>query len=273
MKKIFYFIATLGMAITAQAQDTLYFYKDGVMTDKKALVNVDSITFFETKDTLTIDSGSASVNQQSFATMPSATSSSTITYNGYTYSTKTIGNQTWFAENLRTTKYNNSTSIPLVTSATTWKKNYNDGTKKPMMCWYNNNSSSGYGALYNWYVVNKGNLCPTGWRVPTDADWTTLTDYLGGVSVAGGKMKTTGTDKWASPNTDATNSSGFFGNPGGKRNWDGVFNGVGTVGHWFSSSQDQTLSAWVRTLSNNSAGVARYSDFKYVATTVRCIKN
>jgi len=272
MKKIFYFIATLGMAITAQAQDTLYFYKDGVMTDKKAVLNVDSITFFETNDTLTIDSGSAYVNQKNFTTMP-ATSSSSIDYNGDNYTTVKIGDQTWFAENLRTTKYNDGTEIELVKNAKTWKKNYDDETKKPMRCWYKHDSSLGYGALYNWFVVNKGNLCPTGWRVPKDADWKTLTDYLGGRSVAGGKLKNK--LKWAKPNTGAPNEVGFFANPGSIRLLDCQFGYLGTDGYWWSATTDSydTTKAFFRQMEYDSEHIISDGQPKYAGMTVRCIKN
>ena len=116
------------------------------------------------------------------------------------------------AENLKTTKYRDGTSIPLVTENTAWLN-----LTTPGYCWYNNDAAhykSTYGALYNWYVLNAGsngwkNVCPTGWHVPTDAEWTTLTTYLGGESIAGGKLKETGTSHWLSPNTVATNETGL----------------------------------------------------------------
>ncbi len=121
---------------------------------------------------------------------------------GNTYKTIKIGTQTWMAENLKTTKYKDGSEIPNIT---------NNGD-------YDNNpaNSETYGRLYNWYTVDddKG-VCPEGWHVPDDAEYTVLTDYLGGESVAGGKMKETGTEHWNSPNTGATNESGFTGLPRG----------------------------------------------------------
>ena len=116
--------------------------------------------------------------------------------------------------NLKTTKYNDGTSIPNVTNDTSWS-NLTTGA----YCWYNNDVSykNPYGALYNWYAVNTGKLAPKGWHVPSDAEWTTLITYLGGESIAGGKLKEAGTTHWLSPNTEATNSTGFSALPGGRR--------------------------------------------------------
>jgi uncharacterized protein (TIGR02145 family) len=111
-------------------------------------------------------------------------------------------------QNLKTTRFNDGTTIPLVEVAATWSI-----LTTPGMCWYYNDQATYgtvYGALYNWYTVNAGNLCPTGWHVPTDAEWTTLTDFLGGVSVAGGKLKEAGYAHWAEPNTGATNRQWFY---------------------------------------------------------------
>lgn len=139
---------------------------------------------------------------------------------GNVYTTVIIGNQEWFTENLRTTKYNNGTPIPNITSNSEWG-NLTTGA----YAWYDNDEATykyAQGALYNWYAVETGNLCAAGWHVPTDAEWTTLTDYLGGASVAGGKLKATGTIEaetglWHDPNTGATNETGFTALPGGGR--------------------------------------------------------
>ncbi len=120
------------------------------------------------------------------------------------------------AENLRVTRYNDGTAIPQVIDNTAWTN-----LSTPAYTWYDNGSSD-YGALYNYYTVadtNSLNVCPVGWDVPTDTEWATLTTYLGGVSVAGGKMKESGLAHWNSPNTGATNESGFAGLPGGFRNY------------------------------------------------------
>ncbi|MBK8503768.1 MAG: fibrobacter succinogenes major paralogous domain-containing protein [Saprospiraceae bacterium] len=132
---------------------------------------------------------------------------------GNLYRTIKIGTQEWMAENLRTTRYTNGEMISKVNNSTTWP-NANYGA----WCWYDTSSTYElpYGKLYNWYAVNDGRgLCPTGWHEPTDAEWTTLTDFLGGLSLAGGPMKAAGTAHWKTPNTGATNASGFSGLPGG----------------------------------------------------------
>lgn len=146
---------------------------------------------------------------------------SIIDIEGNVYQTVIIGTQVWMAENLRTTKYNDGSSIPLVTEAAAW-----DDLNSPGYCWYDNDSinyKDTYGALYNWNAINTGKLAPVGWHVATDADWTTLTTYLGGDSIAGGKLKEQGTSHWAIPNTGASNTSGFTGLPAGFRNPAGIF--------------------------------------------------
>ena len=152
-------------------------------------------------------------------------------YDGNHYSSVLIGSQIWMAENLKTIKYNDGTAIPLVTDATEWSNLTTHG-----YCWYNNDEATygdTYGALYNWYTVETGNLCPTGWHVPTDAEWTELIDYLGGESVAGGKLKETGTTHWNSPNPGATNETGFTTLPGGYRaDFNGSSGDIGNGGYW-----------------------------------------
>lgn len=158
---------------------------------------------------------------------------------GNIYKTIVISNQTWMAENLKTTRYQNGTPIPNVTVSMQW----NDLSTG---AWgnYGNQSSNDavYGKLYNWFAVNDPRqLCPTDWHVPTMIEWTELTTNLGGEEWAGGKMKITGTLEagtglWLSPNTGATNESGFSGLPGGIRYNAGTFNGLGGVGQWWSST-------------------------------------
>lgn len=177
------------------------------------------------------------------------THSETITFtfvactdaDGNNYPVVQIGTQIWMAENLKTTKYNDGTNIPNVTDETSWKN-----LTTPGYCWYNNDTSNKntYGALFNWYTVNTGKLCPTGWHVPSDPEWTTLTTYLGGESVAGGKMKETGTSHWYTPNESATNSSGFTALPGGWRMQDGTFIDIGAIGHWWSSTENSVPGAY-----------------------------
>ena len=156
---------------------------------------------------------------------------------GNEYQTVIIGSQEWMAENLRTTTYSNGDSIPNITSTAQWYDNLTSGA----WAHYNNDSQYEipYGKLYNWYAVNDSrNACPTGWHVPSEAETEVLRDYLGGFQVAGGKMKTTDVGllgSWASPNVDASNTSGFSGVPGGLRAGDGD-RSMGESGKWWTST-------------------------------------
>jgi uncharacterized protein (TIGR02145 family) len=134
-----------------------------------------------------------------------------IDIDGNYYTTVKIGTQVWIAENLRTTKYSNGTPIPYIEDNKTWSGLTLGVVKTGAYCWYNNDSAKYkniYGALYNWYaIIDSNGLCPDDWHVPTDGEWAILENYLGGNSVAGGKMKETGLEHWISPNKDATNES------------------------------------------------------------------
>jgi len=155
---------------------------------------------------------------------------------GNVYHAVTIGTQTWMVENLKVTKLNDGTSIPNVTALTAW-----NNLTTPGYCWYNNDIANKklYGALYNWYNVSTGKLCPTGWHVPSVTEWTTLINYLGGESVAGGKLKETGTTHWVTPNTGATNTSGFTALPAGIRysNTDDFAESLGGETDFWTSTQ------------------------------------
>jgi uncharacterized protein (TIGR02145 family) len=131
-----------------------------------------------------------------------------------------------------------------------------------------------YGALYNWYTVNTGKLCPKGWRVPNDDEWTSLTSYLGGSSVAGGKMKEIGTIHWFSPNTGADNSSGFSGLPGGQRQISGTFlSNIGLSGNFWSATVAGSPLVWSLVLDYYTADAYRQSTGMANGYSVRCIKD
>lgn len=190
---------------------------------------------------------------------------------GNSYTTVTIGTQVWFAENLKTTKDNDGTSIPLVTDGTVWKNLSN-----PAYCWYNNDATTNknnFGFLYNWYTVKTGKLCPTGWHVPTDGEWTTLTTYLGGVSVAGGKLKETGTTHWISPNAGATNETGFSARAGGSRYITGSFNNIFVNGIWWTSTESSATESWGLAMFSESRAVNRGPSLKQDGFSVRCLKD
>jgi uncharacterized protein (TIGR02145 family) len=196
------------------------------------------------------------------------------------YDIITIGTQTWMAENLKTTRYNDGSLIPLITDGTAWETASTN--EAPGYCWYNAPNVStnliAYGALYNWYAINPStngnkNVCPVGWHVPTDGEWITLTTFLGGMAVAGGKMKEAGLAHWKTPNTGATNESGFAGLPGGGRHYYGTFYSIGSFGSWWSSTEDETTYAWGRTLGSNSGYVYRDYNFKGSGFSVRCLRD
>jgi len=188
---------------------------------------------------------------------------------GNDYNIIVVDSQKWMAENLRTSKYCNGDSIPNVTVDNQW-------SSLTAGAWshYNNEDQyeNPYGKLYNWYaMVDSRNICPCGWHVPTDAEWTTLIDFLDGATVAGGKMKSTGTQYWQSPNTDATNVSGFSGLPGGYRYASGTFNAINNNGNWWSSTEDGTYDAWFRALNYSNGNALLYSNSKKFGFSVRCV--
>jgi uncharacterized protein (TIGR02145 family) len=174
------------------------------------------------------------------------------------------------AENLKTTKYNDGTAIPLVTDDKAW-----DALTTPAYCWYKNDATTNkntYGASYNWYTVGTNKLCPKGWHVPTDAEWTTLTTYLGGESVAGGKLKETGTTHWESPNTGATNESGFKALAGGDREF-GTFSYIGYSGYFWSATGTNATEARYRNMAYYGSKVGSNSIFKKMGYSVRCLRD
>ena len=188
---------------------------------------------------------------------------------GNTYKTVKIGNQEWMAENLKTTRYSSGSIINNVTESRSWTK-----TTKGAYCWYDNDigNKNSYGALYNYYAVaDSRNLCPVGWHVPTDKEWTVLIAFLGGESVAGGKLKAT--ILWNSPNTGANNSSGFTALPGGYRVANGNFYAIESYGSWWSSTEYDNTYAWPRDLDCINAGVNGDYDKKGNGYSVRCVKD
>jgi len=192
---------------------------------------------------------------------------------GNLYQTIIVNNQEWMAENLRTITYANGDPIPNVTDDMQWQ-NLTTGA----WAHYNNDSQyeNPYGKLYNWYSVSDPrNVCPTGWHVPSDAEWTVLTDYLGGENVAGGKMKSTGTQYWLIPNQDATNESGFSGLPGGRRYASGHFESVGEYGMWWTSTEHSVSNAFILFLGFAGAEAYVGGSFynKEEGKSVRCLNN
>jgi uncharacterized protein (TIGR02145 family) len=213
-------------------------------------------------------------NEVTFTTLPPGNSTGTFTdsRDGKVYNWVQIGSQVWMAENLKSTKDNEGTPIPLVTDNLTWSN-----LSTPGYCWFNNDQATYgnvYGALYNWYAVNTGKLCPSGWHIPSDAEWTILSTFLGGEAVAGGKMKETGTAHWLSPNTGATNTSGFSALGSGYRRPDnGVFYRINDHGVWWSSTEFSATNAWGRGLYYDYAHLGLWNDIKSCGFSVRCLKD
>lgn len=183
-----------------------------------------------------------------------------------------INSQIWMAENLRATTYNDGTPIPLIIDNNAW-----NGLKSPAYSWYNNDAAyykEAYGALYNWYAVNTGKLCPTGWHIPSYGEWLVLINSLGGVNQAGIKMKETGTVHWLTPNESSNEESGFKALPGGYRKSIGKFVDVGNNGNWWSSNHDQENNIMSFILNSRNIKVeTKYFDTRGYGFSVRCLKN
>jgi uncharacterized protein (TIGR02145 family) len=183
-----------------------------------------------------------------------------------------MGCQTWMAKNLDVATYRNGDPIPKVTDATAWA-----ALTTGAYCYYNNDSATyaaTYGKLYNWYAVNDARgLAPAGWHVPTDYEWTILINGLGGTA-QGGDLKEIGTSHWTTPNTNATNISGFAGLPGGERFSSGTFGDNGKYGGWLVATETNTAFAWTRFLSFNSGSLDRNGAFtKQGGFSVRCLRD
>jgi uncharacterized protein (TIGR02145 family) len=192
-----------------------------------------------------------------------------------TYDTIRIGNQIWMKQNLKVTKYNDGTPIPQVKEAGDWAM-----LATPAYCYYNNDESNYkniYGILYNGWVVdvkiNGGkNICPAGWHVPTNDEWTNLINYLGGEAYAGGKLKDTSA-YWKAPNKQATNESGFSALPGGGRDNFGKFNSVGEYSWWWSSTESDAANAFEQAMGFDFSDVGRGVNNKKTGDAIRCIKD
>ena len=193
---------------------------------------------------------------------------------GRVYKKVNIGGQVWMAENL---KY-----LPDVHDNLEFKT---EGTKgKPAYGVYEYDGShiatakseahyATYGVLYNWYAVDQADICPAGWHVPTDPEWTTLTNYIGGEGVAGGKLKEASTTNWASPNTGATDEYGFTFRPGGERSTNGSFVELNYYGHVWTASQYNSSNAWYRHMEYHDDDVDVIYASKANGLSVRCVQD
>jgi len=230
----------------------------------------------------TNSAGTGYGSAMSFATQEAILTGTMTDIDGNVYQTVKIGDQWWMAENLKVTHYRNGATIPVVTSSDDWY-NLSTGAR----CIYENDQSNvaTYGYLYNWYAVDDSrNIAPSGWHVPSDAEWKELEMYLGmsqseadGTGYRGtdegGKLKEAGTTHWNSPNEGATNESGFAALPGGYRDSGGNFGGLGSNAAFWSSAGHNSDLAWSRTLHYDNAGVYRYGDDKRYGFSVRLVRD
>lgn len=261
MKKRILALATFLILITAlSAQNIMQIYQKGGKVSQLMVAEVDSIVFI---DTTTHDDSTTIVNPITYV-------DSVVDIDGNLYHAVAIGTQVWMVENLKTTKYRDGSPIPNVTDSTAWLL-----TTKGAYCDYNNDTthSSTYGRLYNWYaVIDTRHIAPEGWHVPTHEEWNTLVQFLGGGTVAGGKLKEAGTAHWNSPNTGATNDYGFSGLGAGTRL--SIFSGIGQEGtYWNASIWADTKDPWVTSLFYNSKGAGAVSYDEHNGLSVRCIKD
>ncbi len=251
--------------------DSIYFWKSGVLLEMRSIkpADLDSITFKRPP-----------VNPNGINIAgPNVTD-----IDGNVYESVTNCGLTFTKQNLIVSNYSDGTPIPQVQDPTAW-------TYLLTGAWCYQNNPTTNRKLYNWYAVAgiydaaslnspglRKKLAPTGWHVPTDPEWTQLTDCLGGESVAGGKMKAAGTIQagtglWQQPNTAATNESGFSGVPAGFRTSIGAFYDVDRGGYWWSSSESSAANAWYRHLNYAVGTAQRSSSFERLGFSVRCVKD
>lgn len=245
----------------------------GTGTFISSLTGLIANTTYYVRAYATNSSGTAYGNEISFKT--TLTGYGTITdVDGNVYHVVTIGTQVWMVENLKTTKYRNGDPIPNVSDGTVWSD-----LKTGAYCNYDNNANNSIasGRLYNWYAANDDRIiAPLGWHVPSDAEWTILTTYLGGENVAGGKLKEIGTTHWQSPNTDATNESGFTAIQGGYLDRSGIFNEFETKCFWWSSTtfyDNYNEYAWIRHLSYYNARITKSYMYNSMGCSIRCVRD
>jgi uncharacterized protein (TIGR02145 family) len=229
------------------------------------LTGLAALTSYYIRAYATNEAGTAYGNEVTFRSAAPPVSD----IDGNTYNSVSIGSQIWMKENLKTTRFRNGTSIPNVLNDNDW-----NALAAEAYCWYNNEVSfkSEYGALYDWYAVQTQQICPTGWHVPSDQEWTTLIDFLGGLDVAGEKLKETDTEHWWSPNP-ASNETGFTALPGGYRNWSGIFLGMGEYGSWWTTTLSGATDAYHWDMYSNASIVYKNIDARHLGFSVRCIRD
>jgi uncharacterized protein (TIGR02145 family) len=288
--KYFLFILTI-LIIENTSGQIQHNINNNSVTITNSIVSIDSIRFDPTSTTMEVVLSNGTISQYPISDIINVTfnygigdsancgapdvHNPMLNYNSLTdidgnvYKTVVIGTQEWMAENLKTSHYQNGSLIPIVNGPSAWYSLTNGAA-----CWYNNDSAlyeCPYGKLYNWYAVtDPRNLCPSGWHVPSHNEWITLQNTLLG---NGGAMKSTGTMYWNTPNSMATDSSGFSGLPGGYRGTNGIFANLHTKGYWWSTSLLSNFSAWGRGLNNNNDQINQPADPREFGFSVRCLKD
>jgi uncharacterized protein (TIGR02145 family) len=260
---------TIDRTFTASIADpqpkTLYNVNvDATLEDGKVVFN---ITVDEGFDTVEVDLGD-NTNDSNPNSNWSVGEEWVDERNGRSYSTVQIAEQVWMSENLNVQTYTDGTPIPRAEEGTVW---YQKTT--PLFGYYNNDEEGNgetYGALYNWYVVETGKLCPVGWHVPSEAEWIILENHLGGYRVAGAKLKQTGTSLWRDPNY-ATNEVGFNALPGGMEY--GAFAFINQFGVWWTSTEKEADRSEYRYVRYDEEWISPGRPFKDHGLSIRCIKD
>ncbi len=250
MKKTTQLVIALCIAAWAvQAQSVMVIQKKGGEVTRIPVDQIDRITY-ET------------------AGAPTPSANTVRDADGNVYKTVRIGHQVWMAENLRTTKYNDGTPIQHLPDYKAWE-NASSGAYS----WYMNNidSKPTYGGLYNWHAVNTGKLCPVGWHVPIDEEWTALLRELG--SIPGAKLKEVGQANWKDNTDNVTNETGFTALPGGYRINNGNFSSAGTQGNFWTTSRNGDKEAFYRGIYNYTSLVLKYSFPLSNGLSVRCVRD
>ena len=192
---------------------------------------------------------------------------------GNVYNTIIIGDQVWMTQNLKTTRFYDNSKIPQISDNSAWAN-----LSTPGYCWYGNDEYANgplFGALYNWFAVNTYKLCPSGWHIPSEKEWITLTYYLGGDSIASGKLKEVGGDHWSSPNAAASNEFGFTALPGGYRTGlaAGSFRTKKYYGWWWTATETDDIGARARLMTYDVGEIAAGTRLKNNGYSVRCVKD
>jgi uncharacterized protein (TIGR02145 family) len=256
----------LSLSSVFAQNDTMYVMKDGAVVGKYNLATeVDSVIFYN-----------PNIEETTSGTF-------TDIRDGNVYNWVQIGDQIWMAENLAFLPSVNQVADGSEDAAGSYYYVYGyDGTSVSEAKASSNYKS--YGVLYNWTAAMNGStssatnpsgikgVCPVGWHLPSDDEWTQLTDYLGGTNDAGGKLKEIGLTVWQSPNTGATNETGFTALPGGYRSHDETFVGIGNYSYWWTATE-YLSSAWFRNVGYNYSTVSRIHEDKDAGFFIRCLRD